>query len=74
MDSDGDRPGAYEGSHGGCIMISLTRYKAGEAIVQENEFGETAYVILEGQVEVTKKVDEQEVHLAYLGLKKPLAK
>jgi CRP-like cAMP-binding protein len=48
-------------------VIALTRYKAGDVIVQENEFGETAYVILEGQVEVSKQVDGQNVHLAYLG-------
>jgi CRP-like cAMP-binding protein len=56
-----------ERSNGGCIVITLTRYKAGDVIVQENDFGETAYVILEGRVEVTKEVDGQNVHLAYLG-------
>lgn len=47
-------------------MITLTRYKAGDVIVQENEFGETAYFIVEGQVEVSKKLDGQNIHLAYL--------
>ena len=47
----------------------LTRYKAGDVIVEEHEFGETAYVILEGQVEVTKESDGQSIHLAYLGAK-----
>jgi CRP-like cAMP-binding protein len=48
-------------------VITLSRYKAGEVIVQENEIGETAYVIAQGQVEVTKELDGQNVHLAYLG-------
>jgi CRP-like cAMP-binding protein len=48
-------------------MITLSRYQAGEVIVQENDFGETAYVITQGQVEVTKGLHGQNVHLAYLG-------
>ncbi len=48
-------------------MITLSQYKAGEVIVQENDFGETAYVIAQGQVEVTKGLHGQNVHLAYLG-------
>jgi CRP-like cAMP-binding protein len=57
-----------DNSNGGCIMITLSRYQAGEVIVRENDFGETAYVIGEGQVEVTKELDGQNVHLAYLGV------
>jgi CRP-like cAMP-binding protein len=37
---------------------------SGEVIVQENEVGETGYVIAQGQVEVTKELDGQNVHLA----------
>ncbi|HEY6364193.1 MAG TPA: cyclic nucleotide-binding domain-containing protein [Candidatus Binatia bacterium] len=48
-------------------MITLSRYQAGEVIVQENDFGETAYVIGEGQVEVSKELNGRKVHLAYLG-------
>jgi CRP-like cAMP-binding protein len=48
-------------------VTTLSRYKAGEVIVQENDFGETAYVIEQGQVEVSKKLDGQNVHLATLG-------
>jgi CRP/FNR family transcriptional regulator, cyclic AMP receptor protein len=48
-------------------MITQSRYQAGEVIVQENDFGETAYVIVQGQVEVTKGLHGQNVHLAYLG-------
>ena len=48
-------------------MITLSRYKAGEVIVQENDFGETAYLIGQGQVAVSKELDGQNVHLAYLG-------
>jgi CRP-like cAMP-binding protein len=47
-------------------VITLS-YEAGEVIVQENDFGETAYVIELGQVEVSKELDGQNVHLAYLG-------
>jgi CRP/FNR family transcriptional regulator, cyclic AMP receptor protein len=49
-------------------VITLRRYEAGEVIVRENDFGETAYVIGQGQVEVTKELDGQRVHLAYLGV------
>ena len=48
-------------------MITLIRYAAGEVIVQENDCGETAYVIEQGQVEVSKALDGQKVHLAFLG-------
>ena len=49
------------------MMITLSRYEAGEVIVQENDFGDTAYVIEQGQVEVSKELDGHKVHLAYLG-------
>jgi len=49
-------------------MITLTRYEAGEVIVRENDFGETAYVIQQGQVEVSKEVNGQKVHFAHLGV------
>ncbi|MBI3797148.1 MAG: cyclic nucleotide-binding domain-containing protein [Deltaproteobacteria bacterium] len=52
-------------------MITLRRYAAGEVIVQEHDFGETAYVIEQGQVEVIKELDGQNVHLAYLGAGAP---
>src|SRR4029450_8055691 len=48
------------------MVITLSRYEAGEVIVQENDFGETAYLIEQGQVEVSKELDGQTVHLAYL--------
>jgi CRP-like cAMP-binding protein len=51
----------------GCVVITLNRYEIGDAIVRENEYGETAYVIEDGQVEVSKELDGQTVHLAYLG-------
>jgi CRP-like cAMP-binding protein len=47
-------------------VITLSRYQAGEVIVRENDFGEMAYVIGEGEVEVTKELDGRKVHLAYL--------
>jgi CRP-like cAMP-binding protein len=52
-------------------VITLSPYEAGEVIVQESDFGETAYVIEQGQVEVTKELDGQNVHLAYLGVGEP---
>jgi CRP/FNR family transcriptional regulator/CRP/FNR family cyclic AMP-dependent transcriptional regulator len=48
-------------------VITLSRYEAGEVIVQENDLGETAYLIEQRQVEVSKELDGQHVHLAYLG-------
>jgi CRP-like cAMP-binding protein len=48
-------------------MIPLGRYEAGQVIIQENDVGETAYVIRQGQVEVSKELQGQKVHLAYLG-------
>src|SRR5882724_13011782 len=61
------RSSCDKSSYGGCTMITLSPYEAGEVIVQENDFGETAYVIGQGQVEVSKKLEGQNVHLAYLG-------
>src|SRR5262245_8334836 len=49
-------------------MITVRRYQAGEGIVRENDFGETAYIIREGRVEVSKELDGRNVHLAYLGV------
>src|ERR1041384_4789387 len=48
-------------------MIPLNRYEAGEVIIREEDVGETAYVINQGQVEVSKELQGQKVHLAYLG-------
>jgi len=48
-------------------MMPLKRYEAGEVIIRENDIGETAYVISQGRVEVTKESAGQKIHLAYLG-------
>ena len=48
-------------------MISLSRHEAGDVIIRENDLGETAYVIAQGRIEVSKERDGQNVHLAYLG-------
>jgi CRP/FNR family transcriptional regulator, cyclic AMP receptor protein len=48
-------------------MITPSRYEVGEVIIQENNLGETAYVITQGRVEVSKELQGQKVHLAYLG-------
>src|SRR5215471_19341093 len=49
------------------MVITRRQYEAGEVIIQENDFGDTAYRIEQGQVEVSKALDGQTVHLAYLG-------
>ena len=48
-------------------MNPLNRYEAGAVIIHEKDVGETAYVIAEGKVEVSKELDGQKVHLGYLG-------
>jgi hypothetical protein len=47
--------------------MQLRRYQAGEVILQENEVGETAYIIEQGRVEVSKALHGLKVHLAFLG-------
>src|SRR5262245_33282918 len=47
---------------------SSRRYRPGEVIIRENEVGETAYVITHGRVEVSKELNGQKLHLAYLGV------
>jgi CRP-like cAMP-binding protein len=43
-------------------------YKSGEAMVQENELGDSLYIIKDGRVAITKKVDETKtIELAELG-------
>jgi len=46
-------------------MITLRQFEPGEVIIQENDMGETAYIIERGKVEVTKERDGQRVHLGY---------
>lgn len=48
-------------------MITIRKYESGEIILKENDLGETAFVIEQGRVEVSKELDGQKVHLAYLG-------
>jgi CRP/FNR family cyclic AMP-dependent transcriptional regulator len=52
-------------------MVTLREYKAGEFIFREGESAETAYVIERGRVQVTKSLDGQDIHLAYLGVGEP---
>src|SRR5262245_39158692 len=49
------------------MVITIRRYEVGEVIVREHEWGDTAYIIEQGQVEVSKALDGQPVHLANLG-------
>ena len=48
-------------------MITIRKYESGEIILKENDLGETAFVIEQGRVEVSKELDGQKIHLAYLG-------
>jgi hypothetical protein len=47
-------------------MITMRQYRAGEVIFHENDEGDVAYIIDQGRVEVTKKLEGQEIHLATL--------
>jgi CRP-like cAMP-binding protein len=48
-------------------MVTLRQYASGEVIVREHDAGETAYIIEQGRVEVTKQLDGESVRLAVLG-------
>ena len=50
-------------------MITLRKFHPGEIIFRENEESGAAYIIEKGQVEVSRQVEGQEVHLASLGEK-----
>jgi CRP-like cAMP-binding protein len=52
-------------------MVTARHYDAGEVIFSENDIGETAYVVESGRVEVLKKLDGKNVHLAYIGPGEP---
>jgi CRP-like cAMP-binding protein len=49
-------------------MITLRRYEPGEVILHENDTGETAFVIDQGRVDVTKELDGRQIHLTSLGV------
>jgi CRP-like cAMP-binding protein len=49
------------------MVITLRRYEVGEVIVREHDCGDTAYIIEQGQVEVSKDLDGHQVPLANLG-------
>jgi CRP/FNR family cyclic AMP-dependent transcriptional regulator len=48
-------------------MITFHHFKSGEIIIKENDFGESAYLIKEGRVRVTKEVNGQDIHICELG-------
>ena len=48
-------------------MAKERRYSSGEIIIRENDFGETAFVIEQGRIKVTKKRGGRTVHIAELG-------
>ena len=48
--------------------ISLEKdYKSGETIIQENQPGKELYIIVSGDVEITKLNNEKKISLAFLG-------
>jgi CRP-like cAMP-binding protein len=51
----------------GGLMIKKRSFKAGEVLLQEKSLGENAFIIDHGRVEVTERVGDRDVHLAYLG-------
>ncbi len=48
-------------------MLETRRFKAGETIIRENDFGETAYIVQKGRVDISREVDGQRLQLATLG-------
>lgn len=52
-------------------MIGTRQFEAGEVICREGDIGETAYVIVQGRVEVLKNLNGKTVHLAYIGAGEP---
>jgi CRP/FNR family cyclic AMP-dependent transcriptional regulator len=48
------------------IAVTET-YKDGQVIVKEGGYGDGTYVILEGQVEITRKVGQGNVRIALIG-------
>jgi CRP/FNR family cyclic AMP-dependent transcriptional regulator len=52
-------------------MGNVRQYEAGEVIFNENDTGETAYVIEQGRVEVLKNLNGANIHIAYIGAQEP---
>ncbi len=48
-------------------MATQRQFASGEIIIRENDIGETAFVIEQGKVRITKKRGGRTVHLAELG-------
>jgi len=46
---------------------SLQQFEPGQVIIRENTPGDSAYIILSGRVEVTKRIEGQPVVLVRLG-------
>lgn len=49
-------------------MAKLRLFNTGEVIIQENDVGETAYILEQGRVEVTKQKDGKKLYLGYLSV------
>jgi CRP/FNR family cyclic AMP-dependent transcriptional regulator len=47
--------------------VEPMKFAAGDAVVAENSFGNTLYVVVEGQVSVVKSIKDKEVMLTTLG-------
>lgn len=48
-------------------ILVKEKYKKGDIIIKEGTFGEGTYVILEGDVEVYKTINNEKVNIAHLG-------
>lgn len=47
-------------------MITIKDFKSGEVIIKENDFGELSYLITQGRVRVSKKMEEEDVNICDL--------
>jgi len=48
-------------------MLKVRQFEPGEVIIKENDIGESAYIIEEGEVEVSKDLNGRKIHLAFIG-------
>ena len=48
-------------------IVSKESYKDGQVIIKEGSFGEGSYVVLSGNVRISKKVGEETVEITELG-------
>src|SRR5436190_8473097 len=51
--------------------MQVRDYEPGQVIFSENDWGETAYIIEQGRVEVLKMINGTSVHLAFIEAGEP---